>query len=380
MSLTERQVELEVAANFAEIHLAREGHNNPVGINYLEKLQLTTLPSLYGAMLGGVDFILMGAGIPRTIPGALDLMSKGEPAQLHIDVEGSLPGEEFKVVFDPRKFFGEPPPALKRPNFLAIVGSYVLAAALARKSNGAIQGFVVEGLSAGGHNAPPRGALHLNSNGEPVYGERDVPDIEKIKSLGLPFWLAGSYGTPGKLSEARALGAAGVQVGTPFAFCAESGIIPEIKSEVIRRCRAGNIRVMTDPYASPTGFPFKVVQLEKTLADATTYSERCRICDLGYLRHPYRKDDGSVGYRCPSEPVADFIKKGGTLEQTMGRKCLCNGLSATVGLAQKRPGSPLEVPIITAGYHLTELAQFLHPTTDTYTAAEVIQRILGNNG
>ena len=62
-------VELTVVANFVEVFLAKEGHAGPVGINYLEKIQLPTLPSIYGAMLAGVDYILMGAGIPRAIPG-----------------------------------------------------------------------------------------------------------------------------------------------------------------------------------------------------------------------------------------------------------------------------------------------------------------------
>jgi hypothetical protein len=45
--------ELLVAANFVEIFLAKEGHDGQVGINYLEKIQLPTVPSLYGAMLAG---------------------------------------------------------------------------------------------------------------------------------------------------------------------------------------------------------------------------------------------------------------------------------------------------------------------------------------
>ena len=61
-------VELCVAANFVEVLLAREGHANPVGINYLEKIQLPHLPSLYGAMLAGVSYVLMGAGIPARVP------------------------------------------------------------------------------------------------------------------------------------------------------------------------------------------------------------------------------------------------------------------------------------------------------------------------
>jgi len=88
-------VELTVLANFVEVFLAKDGHGGLVGINYLEKIQLPTLPSLYGAMLADVDYVLMGAGIPRAIPGALDRLAQGEPAQLKIDVIGALPGEEF---------------------------------------------------------------------------------------------------------------------------------------------------------------------------------------------------------------------------------------------------------------------------------------------
>ena len=44
----------------------------------------------------------------------------------------------------------------------------VLAQALARKASGRVDGFVVEGPTAGGHNAPPRGPLQLSPAGEPV--------------------------------------------------------------------------------------------------------------------------------------------------------------------------------------------------------------------
>lgn len=369
--------ELAVLANFAEVWLAKEGHGGRIGINLLEKIQLPTLPSLYGAMLAGVDTVLMGAGIPRSIPGALDALARGEAAELKIDVEGDAPDAPTLLRFDPRGLFADNPPALARPQFLAIISSATLATTLARKSNGRVDGFVVEGAIAGGHNTPPRGPLQLSPAGEPVYGPRDLPDLPKIRELGLPFWLAGAFSRPEKISQALAAGATGVQVGTAFALCEESGIFPDLKRRLRELIRSGSARVFTDPLASPTGFPFKVAQLKDTLSDAAAYVSRQRICDLGYLRTLFRRPDGSVGYRCAGEPDADFVRKGGAAAELAGRKCLCNGLAATVGLGQTRLGLP-ELPIITAGDELAQLARFFKPDSDSYNAADVIRTLLGS--
>lgn len=368
--------ELTVVANFAEVYLAKEGHDGKVGINLLEKIQLPTLPSLYGAMLAGVDYVLMGAGIPRTIPAVLDRFAAGEPAELKIDVDGALAGEEFVARFNPRDFFAEGGPILRRPHFLAIVSSATLALTLAKKSNGRVDGFVVEAEVAGGHNAPPRGPLQLDAAGEPIYGVRDVPDLAKIRDLGLPFWLAGARATPDKLAAARAIGAAGIQVGTGFAFSDESGIDPALKEEAIRASRAGRARVFTDPHASPTGFPFKVAQLPGTLADATVYAARERVCDLGYLRQAYRKEDGSIGYRCAAEPVEDYVRKGGAVADTVGRKCLCNALAATVGLPQVRDNRA-EPPLVTAGTEIADIARFAAEGDGHYGAEAVMRHVRG---
>ncbi|MCX6885809.1 MAG: nitronate monooxygenase [Verrucomicrobia bacterium] len=368
-------IELTVVANFVEVFLARQGHSGPVGINYLEKIQIPTLSSIYGAILGGVDYILMGAGIPRAIPGVMDQLSRGEKVELRIDVEGADVNEVFTTEFDPRAFCGGEPPILKRPKFLGIVASATLAMTLAKKASGQVDGFIVEGPTAGGHNAPPRGPMQLTDAGEPLYGPRDNADLDKIRALGLPFWLAGSYGRPGKLAEALSLGAAGVQVGTAFAFCNESGILPELRKQAFALSRQGALQVFTDPKASPTGFPFKLARLPGSLADAPVYEARPRICDLGYLRHPYRKVDGTIGYRCPAEPKANYVRKGGLIEDTEGRKCICNGLSGTVGLGQFRSESGQELPVVTGGDDLAEVAAFLPPGQDSYSAADVVARL-----
>lgn len=369
-------VELMVTSNFVEVFLAKEGHGGLIGINFLEKIQLPTLPSIYGAMLADVDYILMGAGIPRSIPGVMDCLAKGETAKLRIDVEEALPGEEFFSTFDPKTFCGGTPPAVKRPQFLGIVSSATLAMTLAKKASGRVDGFVVEGDTAGGHNAPPRGPMQLNTTGEPIYGPRDVADLEKIRELGLPFWLAGSYARPEKLTAALRVGAAGIQVGTAFAFCAESGLQADLKHQALQLSRAGKARIFTDPVASPTGFPFKVVQMDTTLSAAPVYEGRSRICDLGYLRHLYRKADGTPGYRCPAEPVDDFIRKGGTEAAAQGRKCLCNSLLANIGLGQVRSATDTELALLTAGDDVADIARFLKPGQDSYSAADVVAYLL----
>ena len=368
--------ELAVVSSFVEVFLAKDGHNGLVGINLLEKIQIMTLMTLFGAMLAGVDYVLVGAGIPRAIPGALDHFAKGESAELKMDVEGALPGEVFLSTFNPKSFCNDQTFNLKRPVFLGIVSSATLAMTLARKSNGRVDGFVVEGETAGGHNAPPRGQLHLSESGEPVYGPRDVPEIDKIKALGLPFWMAGSYGQPEKLAEALQLGAVGIQVGTDFAFCKESGLSPELKQQAIALIRAGEARVFTDPLASSAGYPFKVLKMKGTLSENDLYAARSRVCDLGYLRHLYRKSDGTVGYRCPAGPVEDFVQKGGDIKETVGRKCICNCLPANVGLGQIRPGNKQELALVTSGNNIKQVKRLFKPGRESYTAEEVIQHLL----
>ena len=117
--------------------------------------------------------------------------------------------------------------------------------------------------------------------------------------------------------------------------------------------------------------------LEGTLSERSVYAERERVCDLGYLRQVYRRADGSLGYRCPGEPVDSYVRKGGKIEDTIGRKCLCNGLTANIGLGQRQGNGSVEKPLLTAGDDVAQIAQFLKPGRTSYTAADVIQALLG---
>lgn len=369
-------MELCVIANFVEVALAREGHANPVGINYLEKIQLPHLFSIYGAMLAGVDYVLMGAGIPLKIPAVLDKFVHHEPASYPLHVLGALPGNDTTITFTPRDFMECDLPPLVRPVFLAIVASDTLATTLLKKAAGKVDGFIVEGPTAGGHNAPPRGKLELSEAGEPIYGNRDRVDLERIRALGVPFWLAGGYGAPGRLREALAAGATGIQVGTAFAFCAESGLRTDYKNALLHKVISSDAKVFTDALASPTGFPFKVALLEGSLCEQEVYAARQRVCDLGYLRQAYRTDTGKIDYRCPGEPVNVYAAKGGHPEDTINRKCLCNALIANIGYPQVRNDGYVEKGLVTSGDDLTIIGQFLKTNRASYSAADVVASLL----
>jgi nitronate monooxygenase len=128
--------------------------------------------------------------------------------------------------------------------------------------------------------------------------------------------------------------------------------------------------------ASPTSFPFKVAEFEGSLSEEEIYSARPRICDLGYLREAYRTPAGAIDYRCSAEPVTTYVSKGGKLENTVGKKCLCNALMANIGHPQARNGKYIEQPLITSGNDLTGIARFLSPGTSTYTASDVVAKLM----
>jgi len=369
----EARKSINMLAAFVEVFLAKEGHEGAIGINLLTKIQLPNLSALYGAILAGVDYVLMGAGIPREIPLALDRLSAHRSASLRFEVEGGRSGEPQILTFDPESYWTSPPPAVNRPKFLAIVSGDTLATVLARKTVGRIDGFIVERHIAGGHNAPPRGKDRREGSAEPEYDDRDEADLAKIGVLGLPFWLAGGMGEEGSLASALSTGAAGIQVGTLFAYCRESGMEAALKQSVVEAVRQGEAEVRTDARASPTGFPFKLVEWPGS--DAKDYGRK-RICDLGYLRTAYLREDGRIGYRCPAEPVEDYLKKGGKIEDTEGRRCLCNGLLSTVGLGQLRNDGALEPPLVTSGNQLEAMGTFIGDRQE-YGAQDVVNYLLG---
>ena len=384
LNSSRRLLELTAAANFVEVFLAKEGHDGQVGINYLRKIELPLPAALYGAILAGVDHVLVGAGSPAEIPSLVRALAEHEPVTMSVRVQGARSGDGHgELRFDPAQVVPTPmldvtvPAELDRPQVLAIVASTDLATALAEDPQTRPDGFVVEGPSAGGHNAPPRGPRRMDERGQPVYDERDRVDLPKLLALGLPVWLAGAYASPERLREAMALGAQGIQVGTAFAYCDESGFDEGVKAQVRAAVREGALSVRADWRASPTGFPFHVAELSGTLTEPEVVAARRPVCDLGALRSPYVTAEGTVDYRCPAEPSKAYLRKGGREVNTQGRVCLCNALFASAGFPQRRPHGAVEPPLVTSGADLDAVRQLLQShDRDGYSARDVVDYLL----
>jgi NAD(P)H-dependent flavin oxidoreductase YrpB (nitropropane dioxygenase family) len=277
--------------------------------------------------------------------------------------------KSFYYELDPADLVDNPIPMVK-PAFFPIISSDGLARILDhRLPEGTIDGWIVERPVAGGHNAPPRNKQY-DEIGDPVYDERDKANLKKIADLGYPFYLAGGYGTPKNLRKAQKQGAAGIQVGSVFALTKESNYPSETKKKLIREIYRGNVTVRTDGRVSPTGFPFKVVEMEGTLGIKKEMRQRRRICDLGYLRELYATDENQVRHRCPAEAPENYVAKGGSREATENRGCLCNALFANIGLPQRQPWG-VEGKILTAGDDIIHL-KLGSEEDPTYTVEDVI--------
>ena len=371
---SEFSAQMLVLSNFVEVWLAKENHPGLIGINFLEKIQLATPASMYGALLADVDYILMGAGIPSEIPRMLRDLVQHQKTDMPIDVENAT--QKYRLRFNPDIIDGASSRTLRKPMFLAIVSSHILAAYLNKDEVTRPDGFVIEGPSAGGHNAPPRGKTPIGEDGQSLFSEKDSADIEKVRAIGLPFWLAGGYSTPEKVQEAIDAGARGVQVGSIFALSQESGLTQELRNEVLVKIEDEKLEVITDPLGSPTSFPFKYVALAGTISDHELFEERRRLCDLGYLRSVVEKSDGRLAYRCSGEPEKTFLFKEGQPGGTLEKKCLCNALMANVGMAQHRIDGYVEPPLITLGSDQSGEKELLQRYPHGWSARQVMDYLV----
>jgi len=347
--------DLLFCANYAVVKLAQEGHDNPVGINYLAKVPEPLLAGLYGAVSAGVGYVLIWAGIATEVPEMLRAFSRGERAIHKIPIIG---GPDYTMELEPEKFLGTEPPLLKKPRFWPIT-SYTAIATKFEKKPDDTDLYIVENKQAAGHNAPPR------KRPQPEWQEEK--DIDEIISHEKPVYLAGNQASREKYLAARARGAQGVQVGTAFAFCDDSEFEEWLRRKARRMAYNQELEIKTDPLASPTKFLFKVAQIPWTQSEEIVRETRDRACSACALRVPLQKGE-KIAYQCPAGPEQDFKDNGGDPEDLKGKVCLCNALLCAVDLVD-------DIPIVTAGN--TDLVRGLMDGPDgSYTAEDVIRAIL----
>lgn len=389
LTLDDETIELLIATAFAEVWLAKEGHCGKVFINFLNKIEPPMLFALYGAMLAGVDGVLVGAGNPDGLPSICSRLAQHAEVHRNLSVLYRDAGEHFTVGFDPRQVAGgafvrRP---LQRPAFLAIVSLEDLVKALASSDSERPDGFVIEHHTAGGHNANPVGPLRRDVSGQPIYTAKDEADLAEIARIAPRFWLAGGYSSREGLAQARAAGATGIQVGSVFALAEESGLKGDYRAAILHEFRKGtdDASLVKTTMFSPTGFAFKVVQLSETLSEQDVYESRRRVCDLGVLQQwgvtsPTDGSPRTLMRRCPSAPVDSYVQRRGLERGTDQRRCLCNGLLACVGLGQvhQHAGKVTEEPaIITLGDHLEGARRLSRHGQSPYWAKDAVADILG---
>ncbi|TBR26166.1 nitronate monooxygenase [bacterium] len=358
---------LTIVSTFAHVWRAKKmAPGRPVGVNFLRKIERPLLFGLYGAVLGGADWVVMGAGDPSQIPGFLRRLARHEVTELPLQV-ATVPLGQYKVRFDPRELVGPALAEMPTPAFLAILSSHLQAQGLAAKDETRPDGFVIEGPSAGGHNAPPAKKVR-DEKGNYIYGPEDEADLAAVAAIGLPYWAAGGRAQPRPLSTERGPGR---QVGTLFALSAESGMEPSLKRRALELIWRQRLEVVSGANSSPSGYAFKVAMVPGTLGDPEVYAKRERVCNLGHLRGLRPKGDAVVGL-CPADDTPIYTGSGGAAWRVQGAMCLCNGLMAACGLGQ--PGEPA---VLTLGEiaPVRELQRKLRRMD--YTAAQAADYLIG---
>ncbi len=248
--------------------------NKPIGINIMVALQKDYENSVLGALDGGVDVIISGAGLPLNLPEIVSSHPRGNEVAL-IPIASS--GRALEIICKRWKRNNRLPDAV-----------------------------IVEGPLAGGHIAWRSIEEAENPNNSLELLLKDVFKVTQ-KYNNMPVIAAGGIFTYEDIQKYLQNGCVGVQMGTRFLATEESGASDEFKESVVN-CTEDNI-VLADKPGSPCGMLFRVIKDCPFYASALE-GKREEYCDKGYLLHR-----GT----CPAKA---------SKEEAF---CICNGLLAASG-------------------------------------------------
>lgn len=258
-----------------EVEEAKEiACGKPIGINIMVALQKDYEASVLGALDGGVDIIISGAGLPLHLPEIVASHPRSQEVAL-IPIASS--GRALELI-------------CKRW----------------QRNNRLPDAVIVEGPLAGGHIA----WRNIQEAENPINSlEALLEDVFQVstKYNNIPVIAAGGIFSHEDIQKYLSMGCAGVQMGTRFLATKESGASDAFKESVVN-CTEANI-VLADKPGSPCGMLFRVIKDCPFYASALE-GKREEYCDKGYLLHK-----GS----CPAK-----VSK----EEAF---CICNGLLAASG-------------------------------------------------
>jgi nitronate monooxygenase len=294
-----------------EVEEARRlsGNNGIIAINCMAMLEMTYIPSVKGAVAGGVDVIIVGAGLPMTLP----------------------------------ELVGDAPVAL-----VPIVSSGRALELICRRwwsrYRRTPDGVILEGPLAGGHLGFKAGDIPKQEfRLEAIFGP--VKEVAQ-KNGNFPVIVAGGIYTPEDIVRWVNAGADGVQIGTRFAATYESGASEEFKRAIVA-ARAEDIAVVTSP-GSPAGMPFRIIQSSPGYQQALVHG-RPLLCDKQYLLRKNKEGRTS----CPALDGYDAF-------------CVCNAL-----LSAADCNNASELPIFTVGANAARVDRilFADELMDEFTGA-----------
>lgn len=257
-----------------EVEDAKGGADLPVAVNIMVALVSTYEDSVLGALDGGAEAIISGAGLPLNLPSIVSRHPRGGEVML-VPIVSS--GRAAEIIFKRWGKSGRVPDAM-----------------------------VVEGPEAGGH-------LGWKSVREI---EDEANDLENIlaevlavaKKYGdVPVIAAGGVYTNADILRMLSLGASGVQIGTRFLATEESGATDEFKKALVE-CDETSVIVAVDP-GSPCGLPFRILS-DSGMYLQTLKAEKPVKCDKGYLL---------MNGKCLAK------------ESPENYFCICNGLLSAIG-------------------------------------------------
>jgi len=251
------------------------GNNGFIGMNIMVAVINPYQDSVLGAMDGGVDAIISGAGLPMALPEIALSHPRADEVAL-IPIVSS--GRALDVI-------------CKRWS----------------RSNRLPDAVVVEGPLAGGHIAwRTLEDAHNPANDLDVL-LKDVFEVAK-KWGSMPVIAAGGVYTHEDICRYLEMGCAGVQMGTRFLATHESGANDAYKKMLVE-CTEDDIELSSKP-GSPCGMLFRVLKKSPFYQEALL-RERAPNCNKGYLLNK--------GH-CPSKYEN---------EKTF---CICNGLLSAINM------------------------------------------------